>query len=186
MSGSPVQRRLGTLTRRLSQLRTEASAGAVELGDRLEVAVADAAGVLEELREIAHGLHPAILTNSGLGPALSALARRSPVPVSLDVQVPDRLPEAIEIAAYYAVAEALTNTAKHARAATVAVEIAAGDGALRLLVSDNGRGGANFDQGSGLSGLRDRTEAIGGKLELDSPPGAGTIIRIRIPLADRA
>src|SRR6266852_4027394 len=115
---------------------------------------------MEELREIAHGLHPAILTESGLRPALRALARRSAVPVSLDVQVAGRPPEAVEIAAYYAVSEALTNVAKHAHASAAEVEVTAGDDALRVDIRDDGRGGADFGRGSGLVGLKDRVEAL--------------------------
>ncbi len=152
------------------------------MADRLEGAVTEATSVMEELREIAHGLHPAILTESGLRPALRALARRSAVPVSLDVQVEERLPEAVEIAAYYAVAEALTNTAKHAQASTAEVELATGDDMLRVCVRDDGSGGASFGPGSGLAGIRDRAEALGGRIRLDSPPGAGTAVRIVLPL----
>jgi signal transduction histidine kinase len=139
-------------------------------------------GVLEELREIAHGLHPAILAERGLGPALKALARRSAVPVRLDVQVEGRLPEQAEIAAYYVVAEALTNTAKHAHATVADIEVAAGESVLHVRVRDDGRGGADVTGGSGLAGLKDRIEALGGHLWLHSPPGAGTTLQVQLPL----
>jgi signal transduction histidine kinase len=138
--------------------------------------------VLQELREIASGLHPAILADGGLRPALKTLARRSAVPVRLDVQVDHRLPEPVEIAAYYTVAEALTNTAKHARATTAEVEVAKSDGVLHIHIRDNWRGGADFGHGSGLVGLKDRAEALGGRLQLYSPPGEGTTLEIDLPI----
>ena len=138
--------------------------------------------VLEELREIARGLHPIILAEGGLGPALKTLARRSAVPVSLDIHVDRRLPDAVEIAAYYAVAEALTNAAKHARATSADVQVAESDGVLHMRVRDDGCGGAAFNRGSGLVGLRDRAEALGGHLQVHSPRGAGTTLKIELPL----
>jgi signal transduction histidine kinase len=140
--------------------------------------------VLDDLRETARGLHPMMLSRGGLGPALKALGRRSPVPVDLDVRTQERLPEPIEVAAYYVVAEALTNAAKHAHASVVRVEAEALDGHLRVSVHDDGVGGANPARGSGLVGLTDRVEALGGKLTLDSPPAAGTTVRIDLPLPD--
>ena len=160
--------------------------GADELAQRLEGAVTEVAGVLEDLGEIARGLHPAALSEGGLGPALGALARRSAVPVDLDVQVTGRLPETAEVAAYYAVAEAVTNTAKHARASAVKVEVAARDRVVHLRVSDDGRGGADFGRGSGLVGLKDRVEALGGRILLDSPPGSGTVLDVVLPLDAQA
>ena len=141
-------------------------------------------GVMDELREIARGLHPATLADGGLRPALKTLARRSAVPVRLDIQVDRRLPEPVETAAYYTVAEALTNAAKHARATTAGIQVAATDGVLHLRIRDDGRGGANFGDGSGLIGLKDRVEALGGHLDLHSPPGAGTSLDITLPLHD--
>jgi signal transduction histidine kinase len=139
--------------------------------------------VLEELREIARGLHPAILADGGLRPAVKTLARRSAVPVRLDIQVPGRLPEPVETAAYYTVAEALTNAAKHARATAADVQVTATRRVLHVRVRDNGRGGAGYSHGSGLIGLKDRAEALGGHLQLNSPPGAGTTLEIELPLA---
>jgi signal transduction histidine kinase len=138
--------------------------------------------VLEELREIAHGLHPVILADGGLGTALKTLARRSAVPVNLDIQVDRRLPDPVEIAAYYTVAEALTNAAKHARATSADVQVVESDGVLHMRVCDNGHGGAAFSRGSGLVGLRDRAEALGGHLRVHSPPGAGTSLEIELPI----
>jgi signal transduction histidine kinase len=138
--------------------------------------------VLDDLRETARGLHPVMLTRGGLGPALKALGRRSPVPVELDVRTRERLPEPVEVAAYYVVAEALTNAAKHGRASLVRIEADVVDGDLRVTVRDDGVGGANPARGSGLVGLTDRVEALGGTLTLHSPPAGGTTVRIHLPL----
>jgi signal transduction histidine kinase len=140
------------------------------------------ANVLDELREMARGIHPAILAKGGLGPALKTLARRCPVPVELDVRAQARLPERVEVAAYYVVSEALTNAAKHAHASVVNVEVETVEGALRLRVRDDGVGGADPVRGSGLVGLKDRVEALGGTLAVQSPAGAGTALRVELPL----
>jgi signal transduction histidine kinase len=138
--------------------------------------------VLDGLREIALGLHPAILAEGGLGPAVKILAHRSPVPVELDVSLEGRLPEQVEVAAYYVVSEALTNAAKHARASLVRVGVDLGDGVLHVLVSDDGVGGADPSGGSGLLGLKDRAEALGGTVSVVSPPGEGTSLAATLPL----
>ena len=177
-----AQQRLVSLALRLRDAQAAVPPGAPELAQLLGDAVADAGDALEELRETARGLHPAILAQGGLRPALTAVARRSPVPVRLDVQVQGRLPEQAEIAAYYVVAEALTNAAKHAHATVVDVHVVAGHGMLHMRVRDDGRGAAGFGHGSGLIGLRDRAEALGGQLRLNSPPGAGTILDVTLPL----
>src|SRR6266511_3083581 len=142
-------------------------------------------GALDVLRETARGIHPSILAEGGLGAALRALARRSPIPVDLDTRVDGRLPEQIELASFYVVAEAVTNAAKHARASalTVTVEADAADAVLRVEVSDDGTGGADFTRGTGLVGLKDRVEALGGRILLHSPHGAGTTLRMEVPLA---
>jgi signal transduction histidine kinase len=178
-----AQQRLVSLALQLRAAQAAAPAEASELAQRLEGAVTEVTGALEELHEIAHGIHPAILTEAGLRPALRALARRSTVPVSLDIHVTGRLPEPVEVAAYYVVAEALTNAAKHAQASVVRVEAAVIDGDLRVSVQDDGLGGADPASGSGLVGLTDRVEALGGKLTLHSPPGGGTTLRIDLPLS---
>ena len=139
--------------------------------------------VVEELREISRGLHPAILEKGGLGPALRAVARRSGLPVDVSVQVSERLPERVEVAAYYVVSEALANAAKHARASLVRVDVTVTGQALRLLVHDDGMGGADPARGSGLIGLSDRVEAVGGSMEITSPPGGGTSLLVTIPVA---
>jgi signal transduction histidine kinase len=137
---------------------------------------------MEELREISHGIHPAVLSSGGLGPALRALARRSAVPVELDLHA-GRLPEHVEVAAYYAVSEALANAAKHARASVVQVELHAHDAMVRVAIRDDGAGGADPARGSGLVGLSDRVEALGGTLKVTSPAGGGTTLLIEIPTA---
>jgi signal transduction histidine kinase len=177
-----AQQHLVSLALQLRAAQAEASPGAGVPVQRLDGMAAGLTEVLEELREIAQGLHPAILAERGLGPALKALARRSAVPVRLDIRVKGRLPEQAEIAAYYVVAEALTNTAKHAHATAAEVEVAAADGMLHVCVRDDGRGGADLTGGSGLVGLRDRVEALGGKVCLDSPVGAGTTLHAELPV----
>jgi signal transduction histidine kinase len=140
--------------------------------------------VLDELRELSRGLHPSLLSEAGLVPALRSLSRRSPVPVELRLDLaPQRLPELVEVAAYYAVSEALANTAKHAGASHVDVSVARGDDRLQLTIADDGRGGADPAHGSGLTGLADRVEAIGGTLRIDSPEGVGTTLSIGLPTA---
>jgi signal transduction histidine kinase len=138
--------------------------------------------VLDELREIARGLHPAALAEGGLPPALKTLARRSAVPVRLEIDFDRRLPEPIELAAYYVVTEALTNAAKHSSATVVDVHVQDGGGVLHVRVQDDGRGGADLTRGTGLVGLTDRVEALGGRLALHSPPGAGTSMQMDLPL----
>jgi signal transduction histidine kinase len=139
-------------------------------------------GVLDDLREIALGIHPAVLADGGLAPALKTLARRSPLPVELDVRVDGRLSEQVEVAAYYVVSEALTNAAKYARASVVLVDVEQRNRMLCVIVQDDGRGGADPERGSGLIGLQDRAEAIGGTISLVSPEGNGTSLRVELPL----
>jgi signal transduction histidine kinase len=177
-----AQQRLVTLALDLRAAEAAAPPGSPDLVQQLDGVAAGLDDVLYDLREIARGLHPAILADGGLPPALRTLARRSPVPVDLDIQVDRRLPEPVEIAAYYTVTEALTNAAKHAHATTAQIEAAESDGVLHVRVRDDGRGGAAFSRGSGLLGLKDRAEALGGRLRLDSPPGAGTDLEITLPL----
>jgi len=140
------------------------------------------AAVVEDLREISRGLHPAVLEEGGLRPALRALSRRAGIRVELSVRVPERLHQQVELAAYHVVSEALANAAKHARAALVKVDVEVTGGRLRLLVRDDGVGGADASHGSGLIGLVDRVEAIGGSIEITSPPGQGTTMLVVIPV----
>ena len=136
----------------------------------------------EELQEISRGLHPAILSKGGLLPALEALAGRSAIPVTFDMAVDRRVPEAVEVAAYYVVAEGLTNAAKHSRASEVTVSANTDDAKLFLSLQDNGIGGAHVGEGSGLIGLSDRVEALGGQIKIDCPPEGGTLLHATIPL----
>ena len=140
---------------------------------------------LEELRELARGLHPAVLTDHGLRAAVEMLAGRSPVPVTIAAMPAQRLPEPVEAAAYYLIAEALTNVAKYAHASAARVDVTGNDASVVVEVSDDGIGGADPASGSGLRGLADRVEALGGSLTVTSPGGAGTTLRAEIPLGTR-
>jgi signal transduction histidine kinase len=166
------------------KLRTLASTVPAELKE-LHVDIGEVAkgidGVLDELRELSRGIHPAVLSQGGLGPALKALARRAPLPVEVEVHLPERPPERIEVAVYYVVVEALTNLAKHGQASIAVVHVEGSGGGARLSVTDDGVGGADPSSGSGLLGLRDRVEAVNGTMSLHSPPGAGTSVVVDIP-----
>jgi signal transduction histidine kinase len=167
------------------ELRAAEQAGPAELHEHraaLTRAVEGLTGVLNELREIARGIHPAILAQGGLGPALRTLARRSAVPVELELPCELQLPEAIEVTAYFIVSEALTNAAKYAHPSVVHVAVEVREPLLRVSVRDDGRGGADPDGGSGLVGLKDRAEALGGRLSLHSPLGSGTWLQAELPL----
>ena len=181
-----AQQRLVTLTMKLRALEALTVPGAESLGTDVEEIAAGLDEVLDDLRETARGLHPVILSRGGLGPALKALGRRSPVPVELDVRVQERLPEPVEVAAYYVVAEALTNAAKHGHASFVMVQAEVIDANARVSVHDDGVGGANPARGSGLVGLTDRVEALGGRLTLVSPPAGGTTLQVNLPLSDQS
>jgi signal transduction histidine kinase len=143
------------------------------------------AGALDDLQEISRGIHPAILSKGGLGPALKALARRSAIPVELDVDIQPGLDAPIEVATYYVVSEALANAAKHAQASVVQVRVRTDDDRLHLSVRDDGVGGATAGGGSGLIGLTDRVEALGGTISVTSPTGQGTTLRVDLPIAVR-
>jgi signal transduction histidine kinase len=169
----------------IMQLRATRVAVPPELGEldaELDRMAARLTSTLNELRDYARGIHPAILAEAGLGPALTALARRSPVPVRVGVRTKERLPEQVEVAAYYVVSEALANAAKHAHTPAVTVAVEAAGGVLRALVRDDGVGGIGFARGTGLLGLKDRVEALSGRISLDSPRGAGTTLRAELPL----
>jgi PAS domain S-box-containing protein len=174
-----AQQRLTSVLLSLGRLRTNET-GQDEL---LDLAIDELATGLQELRELAQGLHPSVLSERGLSAALGALALRAPVPVDLVETPEDRLPEPVEVAAYYVVSEALANVQKHAGARSVNVKATARDHELLVEVTDDGTGGAD-ESGLGLRGLADRVEALGGSLELTSPAGGGTSIRATIPLAD--
>jgi PAS domain S-box-containing protein len=152
-----------------------AQSGLERVRDELEA-------VLEDVRELSHGLHPALLSQAGLARSLRALARKSPIPVELNVSVSERPSESTETAVYYVVSEALANAAKHARASRISVVVTTSGSEIRAIVEDDGSGGAEVSAGSGLVGLIDRVEALGGRFSLESPPGHGTRISIEMPL----
>jgi signal transduction histidine kinase len=173
-----AQQQLLALALELRVLRSRVNGDTVALVDglaqRLDVA-------LGELRELARGIHPALLTQSGLGPAIGSLAERSPAPVRAEVAVDERLPAPVESAAYFVVAEALTNVARYAQATTADVEVRRDGDDLLVVVADDGIGGVNVAAGSGLRGLQDRLAAVDGTLRIDSPRDAGTRLEARIP-----
>ena len=176
-----IQQRIVTLALGLGGAIDSVPAELPDLAAELSHAQRGLQEMLEEVREISRGLHPAILSEAGLGPALKSLARRSAVPVELDIHLEGRLPPNIEVAAYYIVSEALTNTAKHANASVAQVVVEKRDGLLRIQVTDDGAGGADPRRGSGLVGLTDRVEALGGKVVFSSPPGEGTTMIAALP-----
>jgi signal transduction histidine kinase len=176
-----VQQRLVSLALQL-KLANDLIDQSSELGVQLSEVQEGLLGAVESLRELAHGIHPAILSEGGLGPALSMLARRSAIPVELDVDAPGRLPEAVEVAAYYVVSEALTNVGKYSRSSSARVSLISNDADIRLIIEDDGVGGADQRNGSGLVGLEDRVNALGGTLQVVSPRGAGTRLEAFIPL----
>ena len=147
----------------------------------LDAASAEAQAAIGDLRELAQGLHPAILAEAGLGRALESLAERSTVDVDVKTELDGRLPPAVEATAYFVAAEALTNTAKHASAQHATVHAWQTDDQLRLEIVDDGAGGADIDGGTGLRGLEDRVAALGGSLRITSRPGAGTTIAVELP-----
>jgi signal transduction histidine kinase len=151
--------------------------------EQLRAALCELDAAMTELRELARGIHPAILDEEGLGPALVSLAERAAVPVELNVELAERLPAAVEVTAYFVVAESLANIARYADASTARIEAAVGTDVLRLQVCDDGRGGADPLHGSGLRGLADRISALGGTFEVDSPTGTGTKVKASIPCA---
>jgi signal transduction histidine kinase len=155
-----------------------------QLRQQLSSAVQNLSDVQAELQEIARGLHPAILAKGGLDAALRALAHRCPVSVDLHFHTSRHLPDAVEMTLYYVVSEALTNALKHAHASTVRVDLDTQDDQIRLSISDDGVGGADFERGSGLIGLHDRVAALDGRMQVSSPMGEGTTLLITIPIPD--
>jgi signal transduction histidine kinase len=176
-----AQQRLVTLTLQLRTAQAAVPAGLDGLAAELGRVAAGLSGTLDDLREYARRIHPAILSKRGLVPALRALVRRSPVPVALDLRAAERLPERIEITAYYVVSEALTNAAKHDNATAVRVAVEAAGRVVRLSVSDDGAGGVDPAHGPGVVSLRDRVEAVGGTLIVQSRPGEGTRLIAELP-----
>ncbi|HEY9498445.1 MAG TPA: GAF domain-containing protein [Terrimesophilobacter sp.] len=181
-----TQQRLVSLGLDLQTVRADLPAEQRQAHEGLDRIGRGIESVLEEVREFSRGLHPALLTQGGLEPALRGLARKSPIRVELDVDIETRPPEAVEIATYYVVSEALANSAKHAQASRIAVLVSASGDVLRATIVDDGIGGAEAGAGSGLIGLTDRVEALGGRLALDSRAGCGTRISIELPLVGQA
>jgi signal transduction histidine kinase len=177
-----VQQRLVSLGLDVRSIQADVPAEDKELWADLDRLAGGLGSAIKELRELSRGIHPAILSEGGLGPALKALARRSAVPVKLEAPIAGRLPEPVEVAAYYVVSEALANAAKHAKASAVYVQAHTVDGRLRLEVSDDGVGGAESGRGSGLIGLADRVQALGGTITVTSPTGQGTTLRVELPI----
>jgi signal transduction histidine kinase len=166
----------------LQQVRQALDEGSKDAAELVERALESAERAHDELRELARGIHPAVLTEGGLAPALRALARRSPIPVDQDLRIEGRLPEGVEVTAYFIVSEALTNAAKHSNATTIEVSVVTAGSDLRLSVSDDGVGGAEPTTGSGLVGLRDRVDAAGGTLTVRSPGAEGTRLSVVLPI----
>jgi signal transduction histidine kinase len=181
-----AQQRLVSLTLRIRAAQAAAPPHLTELLTELDDLAAEATDALDQLREISRGIHPAILAKGDLAAALRTLARRSPIPVQLTVRTKGRLPEHVDVSVYYLVAEALTNAAKHAHASliTVTIETDTTGTVLHVTVRDDGVGGADFSRGTGLLGLKDRVEALGGRIRLDSPRGTGTNLRAELPLTN--
>ena len=177
-----IQQRLVTLGLRLRSVDQIMPPGSGEARQELAEASNMVAEAMNDVRAVSRGVHPAILSEGGLVPALKAVSRASALPMELDLRVEHRLPSPVEVAAYYVVAEAMTNAAKHAQASVVQLRAVVEGGRLCLTVSDDGTGGADPSRGSGLIGLTDRVEALGGTMAIMSPPKAGTTIQVELPL----
>lgn len=178
-----AQQRLVSLGLELRTAEASVPSELPALREQMSHIMTSLTGVSDDLRELSRGIHPAILSRGGLGPALNTLARRSTVPVELHLGVNGRrLPDSVEVAAYYVVAEALTNTAKHAQASEVNVSADTDGANLRLSIRDDGIGGADLTRGSGLVGVHDRVEALGGRVQVSSVAGSGTSLVVTIPV----
>jgi signal transduction histidine kinase len=177
-----AQQRLVSLALILSMAESRLESDPVRAAELIAQAREEAQQAIGELRELAGGIHPAVLSDHGLCAALEALASRAPVPVRVDGELDEKLKPTVEAAAYFVTSEALANVAKYAQATQASVEVRLEEGRLRLSVRDDGVGGADPEQGSGLKGLRDRVDALDGQLELHSPPGEGTTLSVEIPV----
>jgi signal transduction histidine kinase len=177
-----AQQRLVALALELQVVRSKLATDPEAAADLLEGAADELTGATQELRELARGLHPPVLADRGLVPALEALARRATVPVTVEADEVERAPEAVEAAAYFVVSEALTNVARHSGATQAVVRVARRDGLIRVEIEDDGSGGADVSGGSGLRGLADRVGALDGSLEVDSAAGRGTTVRASLPV----
>jgi signal transduction histidine kinase len=176
-----AQQRLVSLALTLRMAREKLGPDAGEAGRLLDRSRQELDEALEEIRELARGIHPAVLSERGLGAAVEALAHRAPLPVEVGEVPAQRLAEQVELTAYFVVSEALTNVAKHASATHASVTVANGNGRLAVEVSDDGVGGADIALGTGLRGLSDRLATIEGRLDVESEPGRGTTLRASIP-----
>jgi signal transduction histidine kinase len=181
-----AQQRLVALSLTLGMAESRLTADPAAAAPLIAQAREEAQLAVKELRELASGIHPALLSERGLGPALEALAARAPVPTAVDGVPAARLPPQVEAACYFVTAEALTNVAKYAGATSAGVSLSVQHGRVRLLVRDDGSGGADLSAGTGLRGLRDRVEALDGRLDVDSPPGFGTTVIAEIPVGGHA
>jgi signal transduction histidine kinase len=179
-----VQQRLVTLSLKLGGVRDRVPDSLPAIRDDLDQLANVLIETLDEIRDLARGVHPAILVEAGLGGALQVLAQRSALPVRLHLHADDRMPAESEVTAYYVVSEAFANAIKHARASAVDIQVDMLEGMLTVQVSDDGVGGADASCGSGLTGIRDRVEAVGGTLAVHSPPGSGTVLTARLPPGD--
>ncbi len=180
-----TQQRLVSLALALRGTESMVPPGVPELSAKLAYVAQGLTSAVEDLQEVSRGIHPAILSRGGLGPALKTLARRSSVPVEFDLVLGRRLPARVEVAVYYVVSETLTNAVKHARATVVHIDLEADDATVTLAIHDDGMGGADPGRGSGIVGLRDRVEALGGSIKITSPRGSGTSLLVEIPLGPR-
>jgi signal transduction histidine kinase len=176
-----TQQRLIALGLDLQRARATIPDDQLETRSALVGAEQDLDAILVDLRELSHGLHPQLLSRLGLGPSLRALARRSPIPVQLDVDLPERPAAPLETAVYYVLSEALTNAIKHSEASEISITVRSGD-TLQASIADNGLGDADPSGGSGLTGLLDRVDALGGRFTLESPPRGGTRISVELPV----
>ena len=177
-----AQQRMVTVAVTLGLAQAQMASNPEEAVKLIERAREEAQLAVKELRELARGIHPAVLSDRGLAAALEALATRAPVPVDVTGVPEEPLPKPVEAALYFVTAEALTNIAKYARADAASINLAVDDGCVQLQIIDDGVGGADLTGGTGLSGLCDRVEALEGTLEIESPPGGGTTVRAEIPL----
>jgi signal transduction histidine kinase len=178
-----AQQRLVSTVLMLGMVREELGDANGPMAQMLDRALADANRAMEEMRELARGIHPRILSSGGLRPALKTLARRSLIPVTVDMKTGARFPENIEVTTYYVASEALTNAAKHAHASEVRITVDVDERWILLTVRDDGVGGADASRGSGLIGLQDRVAALGGTLAVRSETGTGTVLTAQIPVA---
>ena len=179
-----TQQRLVSLALAARAAEAELPAQSGDLREKLSSIATGLGAAVEDLQELSRGIHPAILSDAGLGPALETLAMRSPIPVELEVRTPERFPEPVEVAAYFTASESLANAAKHSQASHITVLLAFENERLQLSVCDDGIGGADPDRGSGLIGLRDRVEALGGTLVIESRSGAGTSLSATLPIGE--